>query len=558
MDATQRQLNRINTYGPLVRYLGAFNEERVLVSDPQAIRRILLSNSYNYKKMDRFAKMYHIVLGEGLLTSDGKVHQDHRKMINKSIKLRQIKGLMPVMMRSIRKLTETWVKAFDVFDGGKGSVVVGGDSDEGQHSCQEFTDYIHCLNDETSPSSSNHLVIDVLRAVDQTALDIIGLAAFGIEFSSPKYIKKGLSEAYRIVTNGGIASRDLVMLSFFPGYFEWPFDRCRRNLNALNTLWAVVKEQVRLKQEAMRDIRAEGDAAADSTTSVLPDQNHGQGSGTLRRLKVSKMERTDSSSDNADDTNNSKEEEGDRTVKSDEEHVDFLSAMIQHNLSTANTDDRDTFQLSSQQLLDQCMTFLSAGHDTSAASLTWLLYLLSTHPEVQTRLRQELLTLSTDDGDKPYTYEAINQLPYLDAVVTESMRVFPSVPVTARVAVEDDALCDQLIPAGTTVVIHMAALQRLKSVWGPDAEDFVPERWLDKSREAELTAAKWTYLPFISGTRVCVGQKFALLEIKMLVHALVSGFVFEPLPGFRWKKALLLAWKPIPGMKLIVSRYKAQ
>ena len=559
MDTTQRQLDRMNTYGPLVRYLGVFNEERVLVSDPQAIRHILLSNSYNYKKMDRFAKMYHILLGEGLLTSDGQTHQEQRKMINKSIKMRQIKGFMPAMMRATRKLTQTWVKAFEAADGERGSEV-GGDSK--RHFYEGTTDLIWSLHksdenhDDTSSSSSSSsnkkLVIDVLQAVDQTALDIIGQAAFGITFSSPNYRKKGLLEAYRFVTNGGATSRDLVLVSIFPGYLEWPLSRCRKILNALNTIWIAAKEQVRLTEEALRKMQVEDAVAVAAVkTSQTQGQGSGQDSGTLERLKISKMEHIDGSDDYVDDTNNSKEED-ERVFKSDDKHVDFLSAMVQHNLDSASNDGSESFQLSSQQLVDQCMTFMSAGHDTSAANLTWLLYLLSTHPEVQIKLRQELLTLPTNDGDMPYTYEAINKLPFLDAVVSESMRVFPPVPAVARVVAEDDVLCDQKIPAGTTVVIHIAALQRLKSVWGPDAEEFVPERWLDKSREAELAAAKWTYLPFISGTRVCVGQKFALLEVKMVIHALVTRFMFEPLPGFQWKKASLLAWRPTPGMKLVV------
>lgn len=180
-----------------------------------------------------------------------------------------------------------------------------------------------------------------------------------------------------------------------------------------------------------------------------------------------------------------------------------------------------------------------SGHETTASALTWAIYLLAKHPQIQIRLRTEVQSLvphPLEDPDAMVTSETIGKLPYLNAVCQEVLRLFPPVSVTIRVAVKDTTICGQYIPQGTTMMIPPWAVNGNTELWGPEAAEFKPERWQRNTSglsSNETMSTNYQFLTFLHGPRSCIGQSFAMGEFQCLVAAWVRAFETELQdPGF--------------------------
>ncbi|KAF1831638.1 cytochrome P450 [Decorospora gaudefroyi] len=178
-------------------------------------------------------------------------------------------------------------------------------------------------------------------------------------------------------------------------------------------------------------------------------------------------------------------------------------------------------------LVNQLMTFLAAGHETTASALSWAVYCLCQHPATQARLRQEIrteLASALQPGGQISSTE-IDKLPYLNAVLQETNRIFPPVPLTLRETATDTTIQSHFIPRGTTVVICPWAINTSTHLWGPDARQFKPERWLQPGT-ANTGGAESNYAitTFLHGPRSCIGKEFAKAEFACLVAALVGRF----------------------------------
>ncbi len=177
-------------------------------------------------------------------------------------------------------------------------------------------------------------------------------------------------------------------------------------------------------------------------------------------------------------------------------------------------------------LVDQMMTFLAAGHETSAASLTWAIYLMCKYPHVQETLRKEVREhLPSPDTDVAINSSDIDGIPYLQAVCSEVLRTHSPVPVTLRVATEDTTIQSQVIPRGTAVWIAPAATNKDPKLWGPDAAEFKPERWLASKSGGAST--NYAFMTFLHGPRSCIGASFARAEFACVLAAWVGRFHFE-------------------------------
>ncbi|KAJ7765808.1 cytochrome P450 [Mycena metata] len=193
-------------------------------------------------------------------------------------------------------------------------------------------------------------------------------------------------------------------------------------------------------------------------------------------------------------------------------------------------------RLSDEDVVAQVPTFLVAGHETTSTGTTWALFALTQNIAAQTRLRNELLTVSTDNP----TMDELNALPYLDCVVRETLRLHAPVGSTIRVATQDDIIplaqpfTDRTgtvhetikINKGQTVIIPIRGMNRDKAIWGPNAGEFIPERW--ETEISNSIPGVWGHmLTFLGGPRACIGYRFSLVEMKALLFALVRAFEFE-------------------------------
>ncbi|PGH14326.1 hypothetical protein AJ79_03148 [Helicocarpus griseus UAMH5409] len=203
--------------------------------------------------------------------------------------------------------------------------------------------------------------------------------------------------------------------------------------------------------------------------------------------------------------------------KKETRSVDILSIAME---SGGFTDD---------ELVSQMMTFLAAGHETTASALQWTIYALCKHPEIQNRLREEVRSsLPSADSATPITSSHIDSLSYLNAVCSEVLRFYAPVPLTIRQAVRDTMVLDTFIPKGTAFSISPAATNHNPELWGPDAGEFNPERWMGPGRANTGGAdSNYSFLTFIHGPRSCIGAAFARAELACLVAVMVGRFEME-------------------------------
>ncbi|XWS42922.1 hypothetical protein CRYUN_Cryun16bG0055300 [Craigia yunnanensis] len=205
-------------------------------------------------------------------------------------------------------------------------------------------------------------------------------------------------------------------------------------------------------------------------------------------------------------------------------HDEYMNAQdpsILHFLLASGDD------VSSKQLRDDLMTMLIAGHETSAAVLTWTFYLLSKEPSVVSKLQDEVDFVL---GDQFPTIDDMKKLKYTTRVINESLRFYPQPPVLIRRSLEDDVLGKYPIKRGEDIFISIWNLHRSPSLW-QDPEKFNPERWPLNGPNPNETNQNFCYLPFGGGPRKCVGDMFASFEIVVAVAMLVRRFNFQMAPG---------------------------
>ena len=190
-----------------------------------------------------------------------------------------------------------------------------------------------------------------------------------------------------------------------------------------------------------------------------------------------------------------------------------------------------------ENLVDQTMTFLAAGHETTATATSWALLELAQHPELQANLRAEIraqLPSPTDTSSGiPLTADLMDKsVPLLHAVCAEVLRYHAPVPMTRRIASRDTTILGQPIPKGTSVFIVPWAVNFSQEQWGPDALRFRPERWLGEGKAHSGGAeSNFSNLTFLHGPRSCIGMGFAKAEFACLLAAVVGRFEFELAPG---------------------------
>ncbi|KAH8373842.1 hypothetical protein KR200_008036 [Drosophila serrata] len=193
----------------------------------------------------------------------------------------------------------------------------------------------------------------------------------------------------------------------------------------------------------------------------------------------------------------------------------FLDILLQSTI-----DERPLTNLDIREEVD---TFMFEGHDTTSSALMFFFYNIATHPEAQARCFQEIRSVFGQDKSTPVTYEQLNKLHYVDLCIKETLRLYPSVPLLGRKVLEDCEISKfssysvsdgKLIPAGTNIGISPLYLGRREELF-TDANSFKPERF-DVVTSAEKLNP-YAYIPFSAGPRNCIGQKFAMLEIKSIV-----------------------------------------
>ncbi|RDA85775.1 hypothetical protein CP532_6296 [Ophiocordyceps camponoti-leonardi (nom. inval.)] len=522
----------------LIRYRFAFNRERLLVASPRALAEVLVTRSYDFRKPAAVRTTLGRVLGNGLLLAEGEEHRRQRRGLQPAFHFRHIKRLYPVFWDKAGSV----VRAMTTACGGEGGAAV----------------------------------LEVNSWASRCTLDIMGVAGMGVEFGAVEEQEKGdgdgdgdssaLMPAYVSLSTPSSDARLLLVLgSFLPGWLVRRIPLRRNGVvdEAAGRIRAVCRRVIREKREA--------------------------------RLVMSRTEE-----------GNTSHTEGERK-KEDETDGDMLSVMLSGGL------------FSDEELTDQFMTLLAAGHDTTASALTWVAYQMARHPDIQSRLREEIRARlpspasSSWKGDESkedrkqeevvvvLTGSQVEGMPYLQAVCSEVLRTYSPVPMTMREAVRETTVQGQRVPRGTKVVISPWATNLDGRIWGADAGEFKPERWLRRRGREEREGRRrrrrrralipggdrdgddpsplrkystddnsnnnddedrggvsnYGFLTFLHGPRSCIGASFARAELACLVAAWVGRFDFELVDeGLRDEKRLEFKMgvtaRPAGGMHLRV------
>ncbi|KLT45304.1 putative cytochrome P450 [Cutaneotrichosporon oleaginosum] len=324
--------------------------------------------------------------------------------------------------------------------------------------------------------------MDVLHYMSETALDIIGEAGFGYDFNAIGDANSPLRNAYTSAVQHAFEFDATVMLTVMDARFgAIPTSRVR-NMHAARSAAQVIGREI----------------VAEKKKQVI---NYNKG---LDKESLGK---------------------------------DVLSLMIRANMDPALRPDQ---RLTDDEVVAQIATVLFAGHETTSTALMWCLYHLSLHQDMQQRLRDELLEVPDERPD----FDTLMNLPYLDKVVHESLRLESPVPNISRVATQDGVVPLSApvtgrdgrpieairVRKGEVIEVPLTYMNTLAEVWGPDAREFNPDRRDTGVPTQQLPGVWGGIMSFIGGPRNCIGHRLTILEMKAVLFALLRSFVFEQLP----------------------------
>ncbi|KAM5533414.1 hypothetical protein V8D89_012964 [Ganoderma adspersum] len=580
-------------YGSTFVYRGFVGGCRLMTVDPLAVNYIM-SRGYEYPKpnfvRDALASM---AAGyEGLLTAEGEMHRKQ----NPAFSAAQIRSLTPIFWEKAVRLRDIWLditaspKAFftpvDPFalaenpsapgDADPEPAIAAATSPSAATTSflpNPFASFVPSKSSPTIPTLRSRQPLDVLPWLARAALDVIGEAGFGYPFHSLEAAAERRDEESELARAFGVI-----------------FSTARKfRVMTILQVWFPVLRRFKTENAAMQQAQA-----------------------TMRKIGMELIERRTSLAADAEKTSEKTSViEGDKTVFD----RDLLSVLVCSNISEVLGQ-----RMSLNELLCQISTFLAAGHETSSSALTWTLYALSRCPSAQAKLREELRsvpvptpssTTSTYPSRCPSScpsspsptatspsfptfslhptsaaheaamvalFDRITHLPYLDAVVRESLRLYAPITTTMRVATADDAIpvaapfvdrrgrtCTEIrVRKGDIISVPIQAMNKGRDAWGEDADVFRPERWEEVRRREEAgekgekegngkgkhVQGLWgSMLTFgggnpVNGNRSCIGYRFALSEIKIFLFVLLRDMEFSHDPGVEIEKKVNVVTRP--------------
>lgn len=221
----------------------------------------------------------------------------------------------------------------------------------------------------------------------------------------------------------------------------------------------------------------------------------------------------------------------------------FIDILLRYSIEVDST-------LTTDDIREEVDTFMFEGHDTTAMGIAWAIYMIALHPDVQAKIHEELDCVLQGDLDADITLEELKELKYFDRVLKECQRLFPSVPVIGRTAAQDINIGKHVVPADSDVEIFIYALHRDPSVF-PDPEVFDPDRFLP---ENVVHRHPYAYVPFSAGPRNCIGQRYASMEVRIIVATLLRRFFLQAVEQRdQLKLACELVLRPLNGLKVVFT-----
>lgn len=180
--------------------------------------------------------------------------------------------------------------------------------------------------------------------------------------------------------------------------------------------------------------------------------------------------------------------------------------------------------MSESQLRDECVGLAFAGHDTTASTISWILYLLGKHPKVQSQLHEEIINVLGDNQDIP-SLQDLEKLKYCTSIIKETLRLYPPAAI-GRTAIIPTTIGEYSIPAGSEIFLNIHAMHRNPEVWGETSDKFIADRFMNNLPEEQAN----NYLPFGGAPRTCIGMRLAMIEMKIILwRILICSSISIPL-----------------------------
>ncbi|KAF9482949.1 cytochrome P450 [Pholiota conissans] len=459
-------------YGGMVRVYGFFGDEQLYISDPSALYTIMTKEQDAFEETAVFTETNRIIFGPGLVSTTGAQHARQRRVVNPIFAVPHLRRLSPVFYEIADKLAD----------------VIAAEIDS------------KCNREESSDSQfeSPRAVVDMSEWMCRVALESVGRTVLGYSFD--------------------------------------PLDSPHNNpyTSAIKELIPTLFSLSLVRQFAPFLAKLGPPSFRRKTVELIPH-------GAVQKVK----NMSDVMHDTAVDILRQKREEIAKEDGVDVTKAKDIISILSNEEAKANGGE----ELSDAELTGQMTVLIFGAQDTTSSCLSRVLHQLSVHRRVQDDLRKEILeamrnTATFAEHNGHLDYDTLSRLPVLDAVLKETLRLYPPIPFVRRSAVRDivlpysrapDGISDMAsvrVPSGTIVFVDIAGSNSLTSVWGEDAGEWKPERWLEgnsgvKNSGLRLPGVYSGMMSFLAGERSCVGYKFALLEMKIILATLISRFTFS-------------------------------
>ncbi|KAK7294917.1 hypothetical protein RJT34_17816 [Clitoria ternatea] len=507
-------------YGPIFSYsIGSV--QHLYVGIPELIKLMRLSMSLDLGRPAFLTQILKPMLGEGIVRANGPHWAFQRNIIAPELFITKIKNMVDVMEECTMETIKKWESHISESEEGIADLIIDGDLKALTRNVFAKT----CFG--TSYFNKGNAIIDKLAVLqDELVKPTILYGTLSLS-NLPHLIPKKLKELFAGV---------MELLST-PGLFrttEGKRDECV-------TLPHAEREQDPSKVDnailnsRLRRIRSEQFLPTRDNKEISKLQNEAE-TMILEILNEQKIENQKSGTD--------------------ENQKYLLQTILKSAANATNKIEKGTFKLgydTNKLLLDICKNMYFAGSDSTTLAITWTLMLLAVHPEWQQRVRSEIIAAygnnllhSFHDTDK------LQKLKALKMVVQESLRLYAPTVTVAREILSDMKLGEHLLPKGINTWLFLPVLHRDPDNWGPDSREFKPERFAN----GLFAACKYpqVYAPFGFGTRTCLGQHFAIVELKIVICLLFSKFSFSISPNYRHCPQFNIMLTPKYGVSLLVSK----
>ncbi|XP_065879218.1 alkane hydroxylase MAH1-like [Euphorbia lathyris] len=247
--------------------------------------------------------------------------------------------------------------------------------------------------------------------------------------------------------------------------------------------------------------------------------------------------------------------------------VQHISSKRQQQLNQLETDDFNvlTYFLSEVEenginiksdkfLTDMAFNLLGAGRDTIAAALVWFFWAVGTHPLVEKKIYQEMKDNLQMKENHTFSFEELNKLVYLHAVICEVLRLYPTIPFDHMMSIEEDTLPSGIkIPGNQKLIYSLYSMGRMEEIWGKDCLEFRPERWISKNGEI-VHVPSYKFIAFNTGPRSCLGKNLTFIQMKAIASAVISNYCFQVVRTYPAKPTPSIVLYMKDGLEVRVSK----